>query len=422
MQQKFTVAIIGVGSRGGNAYGKIINLHKDKFEIVALCDIKQERLDIFGEQFGVKEENRFLDEKVFFEKKRADLLLIATLDADHVRQCLIAFELGYDVLCEKPITDKREECEQLLAAQKKYGTKVLVCHVLRYAPAFLKVAELLEQNTIGRLVLIEALERVEYWHQAHSYVRGNWRKSEETTPMLLAKCCHDLDLIQYYANSKCACISSIGELTYFKKGNQPEGAAERCSDCKYIDSCPYSAKRIYIDMWKMRDYGDDIWPQNVAVCKPITEEKLQKAIQEGPYGRCVFHCDNDVVDHQITQMTFKNGVKATLTMTAFTARCGRRMSFYGTNGELVLDEADHTIRVQQFGEKPYTISLADLTEDGFGHGGGDSRLIENLYTVLCGVEESRTSLEASIESHLMGICAEESRLHGGTCISVHDDL
>ncbi len=419
-QKKFTVAIIGVGSRGGNAYGKIINLHKDKFEIVALCDTRAERLDIFGSQFGVKEENRFVDEKIFFEKKRADLLLIATLDADHVRQCLTAFALGYDVLCEKPLTDKREECEQLLAAQKKYGNKVLVCHVLRYAPAFLKVSELLEQNEIGTLVAIEALERVEYWHQAHSYVRGNWRRREETTPMLLAKCCHDLDLIQYYANSQCKSISSIGDLRYFKKENQPIDAADRCLDCKYINSCPYSAKRIYIDMWKIRNSAEDIWPQNVAVTKPITEEKLQKAIQEGPYGRCVFRCDNDVVDHQITQMTFQNGIKATLTMTAFTARGGRRMSFYGTNGEMVLDEAEHTIRVQKFGEAPYSISLENLNEEGFGHGGGDSRLIKNLYTVLCGEEESRTSLAASVESHLMGIYAEESRLNGGVCVQIRD--
>ena len=418
-QKKFTVAIIGVGSRGGNAYGKIINLHKDKFEIIALCDKRAERLKSFGEQFEVKEENRFVDENVFFEKKRADLLLIATLDADHVRQCLKAFELGYDVLCEKPISDKREECEQLLAAQKKYGTKVLICHVLRYAPAFLKVSELLEQKTIGDLVLIEALERVEYWHQSHSYVRGNWRKREETTPMLLAKCCHDLDLLQYYANSQCESVSSVGDLKFFNAAHQPAGAADRCLECKFVDTCPYSAKRIYIDMWHKRECNPDIWPQNVVVNRPISLEKMEKAIQEGPYGRCVFRCDNDVVDHQITQMTFMNGVKATLTMTAFTARGGRRMSFYGTNGELVLDEAEHTIRVQQFGKDAYYISLENLNEDGFGHGGGDSRLIKNLYAVMCGKEESRTSLASSIESHLIGIAAEESRIENGTLKYIH---
>lgn len=419
MQKKFTVAIIGVGSRGGDAYGSIMMTRKDEFEIVALCDKKPERLEVFGEKFGVEKENRFIDEEEFFQKRRADLLIIATLDGDHIRHCLAAFELGYDVMCEKPITDDRDECLQLLEAQKRHGNKVLVCHVLRYAPAFLKVAELLEQNEIGRLVLIEALERVGFWHQAHSYVRGNWRRRADTTPMILAKCCHDLDLIQFYANSRCKSVSSVGDLTYFTKENAPEGAAKRCSECSCAGTCPLDAKRVYMDSWEYWNRKEDTWPQNVLVTAPITEAKLKKAIEEGPYGRCAFDCDNDVVDHQITQMTFENGVKATLTMTGFTARGGRRMSFYGTNGEIILDEAESTIRVQQFGKQPYTISLKDLTEGGFGHGGGDSRIIENLYLVLSGKEESRTSLASSIESHLIGICAEESRLQGGKLISIH---
>ena len=419
MQQKFTVAILGVGSRGGHTYGRIINQQKDKFKIIALCDKNPNRLNEFGTEFGVNEENKFLDEGLFFKKKRADLLIIATLDADHVRQCLTAFELGYEVLCEKPITDKREECEQLLTAQKKHGNKVLIAHVLRYAPAFLKVAELLEKNEIGRLVLIEGLERVGYSHQAHSYVRGNWRKRENTTPMILAKCCHDLDLIQFYANSKCETVASIGSLTYFTKENQPNGAAPRCTECSQERTCVFSAKRRYIDCIKNQNCIENTWPQNVLVSTPITKEKLQKAIETGPYGRCVFDCDNDVVDHQITQMCFKNGVKATLTMTAFTARGGRRMSFYGTNGEIILDEAESSIRVQKFGQQPYVISLKNFNEAGFGHGGGDSRLIENLYSVLCGKEKSRTSLVSSIESHLIGIYAEESRLMGGKLIYVH---
>ena len=182
MEKQFTVAILGVGARGGNVYGRLIAGFPEKFKIVALCDIRQERLDAFGKEFNVKEENRFTDEKEFFKEKRADLLVIATQDQDHVRNCLQAFEKGYDILMEKPITDNKEECKAVLAAQKKYGCKALICHVLRYAPAFLKAAELIETGKIGRLVAIDALERVTYWHQAHSYVRGNWRTTKHSRP------------------------------------------------------------------------------------------------------------------------------------------------------------------------------------------------------------------------------------------------
>ena len=348
--QIFTVAICGCGARGAETYGALCADMKDKYEIVALLDPNPLKLKKYGDKFNVSESARYSDEETFFAQKRADVLIIGTLDAEHTRQCIKALSLGYDVLLEKPITDKREDCEKILQAQKKYGGKVLVCHVLRYAPAFLKIAELLAAGAVGRLVSIQATERVGFWHQAHSYVRGNWRRSEETTPMILAKCCHDLDLLQFYAKSKSKSISSVGDLTLFKAENAPEGSAKRCLDCKHVDTCAYSAKRIYIQWW--REGEQDHWPQTVLTTQsPLTEEILTKALQEGPYGRCVYACDNDVVDHQIVQMTFENGVKASLTMTAFTATTGRIISFYGTQGELVLDETEDCIKVRPFNDK-----------------------------------------------------------------------
>lgn len=417
----FKVAIVGCGARGSEAYGRLIFAEKDKYEIVALCDVNADKLNKYGEIFGVAKENRFLTETEFFAEKRADVVLIATLDADHVRQCLAALRLGYDVLLEKPITDKREECEALLAAQKRYGGKVLVCHVLRYAPAYRRTAELLQSGVVGRLVTIQAIEQVSYWHQAHSYVRGNWRRAEDTTPMILAKCCHDLDLLQYYAQSKCRSVSSVGDLTFFTAANAPSGAAKRCLDCKYKDECVYSAKTLYLDKWKKDGRPENLWPYNVlTLALPLTEQALTEALRNGDYGRCVFACDNDVVDHQLTQITFENGVKATLTMTAFTASGGRIMKFFGTLGELVLDESRGVIEVKPFGKPTETIELAELTEGGYGHGGGDYGLIRELYEVLCGNVASATSLEASLESHLIGICAEESRLQGGKLRIVHE--
>lgn len=417
----YTVAILGIGGRGGDTYGQLLKKETDRFKIVSLCDIRQERLARFGKILGVEKENLFIDENEFFQKKRADLLIIATQDADHIRHTIKAFELGYDILLEKPITDKKEECALILEAQKRSGRKALVCHVLRYAPAFLKVAEILDKGEIGRLVAINALERVSFWHQAHSYVRGNWRNTATATPMILAKCCHDLDLLQYYAKSPCKAVSSVGGLTFFNADNAPKNATCRCVDCPNIDTCPYSAKNIYIKTWEAVGSPSDIWPNNIIASAPLTKEKLEKAIKESDYGRCVFYCDNDAVDHQIVTMEFENGVKAELTMTAFTRDGGRRYHFFGTYGEVMLDMQLKEIRVSKYsGEKDcYTIQLSELTEKGYGHGGGDKGLVDALYDMLDNTKENCTGLEQSIESHLMGIYAEESRKHGGERMFLH---
>lgn len=416
-----SVAILGCGSRG-ITYGKLMRERVGGYEIVSLCDCKSIALNKAAEKFGVKEECLFLDEQEFFKEKRADLLIIATLDKDHVRQCLRALELGYDVLLEKPITDSKEECYALLDAQKKYGGKVVVCHVLRYAPAFVTAKRLIEEGAIGRLVEIDALEQVGYWHQAHSYVRGNWRRSEDTTPMIMAKCCHDLDLLQFYAAAKCESLSSVGDLTFFNEQNAPENSAEKCVNCQYVDECPYSARRCYIERWKHTGSAKDAWPYNV-ICStyPLTEEALEEAIRTTPYGRCVFRCDNDVVDHQITTCTFENGVKATLTMTGFTAEVGRRITFRGTYGEIELNEMLPYLELKKFGEKARRIELSETSEDsGFAHGGGDYKMIKELRKALTSAETGATSLVNSIESHLMCIVAEESRLAKGEKKYVHE--
>lgn len=418
-KQVYTVAIIGVGARGADAYGRLIMKFPDRFKIIALCDIRRDRLERYGEMFNVPSTAWWDSDDEFFKEKRADLVVIATPDDCHVKHALKAFEKGYDMLVEKPLTDNREECLQLLDAQKKYGGKAMVCHVLRYAPAFLKCKELIEDGSIGKLVAINSTEQVAYWHQAHSYVRGNWRNTRNSAPMILAKCCHDLDLLQYYAGSPCTSVSSVGDLVFFKPENAPEGASTRCLECKHQDTCPYSAKRIYIERWHQGGEPTDCWPYNVPVVAPVTEEKMLKALKEGPYGQCVFHCDNNVVDHQITQMSFENGVKATLTMTGFTHGIGRRTVFHGTLGEVYLLEDEHVVVLKQFGKPEERMDIRTLNDNGYGHGGGDYFLIEELYGMLQGNAKQTTSLTASVESHLMGICAEESRLAGGKLIQVH---
>lgn len=272
----------------------------------------------------------------------------------------------------------------------------------------------------GKLVEIQALEQVAYWHYAHSYTRGNWRNYRVAAPMILAKCCHDLDLLQWYAKSACDTVSSVGALTFFKEENTPEGAAKRCTDCRYEQTCPYSAVKYYIESWKRAGCPENIWPINILTQDfPLTEEKILQALKTGNYGRCVFACDNDVVDHQHVSMTFTNGVNATLTMMAFTQDCGRVMRFFGTYGEIVLDEQKNVIEVGIFGKERENISINKLVEGGYGHGGGDTGLVEELYRVLTGESNNPTSLAASVESHLMGIRAEESMRCGGQRLKVH---
>lgn len=412
--KKFTLSILGCGSRGGDTYGSLAFSQQDKYEITALCDTNKLKLNKYSKLFNVSEENCFLTEDEFFSKKRSDAIIIATMDRDHVHQCLKAMELGYDVLLEKPISADEDELFKLVNAQKKYGSKVIVCHVLRYAPAFVKLKELLDDGKVGKLIAIDATEQVAYWHYAHSYVRGNWRRAEDTAPMILAKCCHDLDLIQYYAKSRAKTVNSVGELTFFKKQFMPEGATNKCIDCKYINTCEYSAYKLYVEKWKNIGCPVNEWPYNViSPMVPLTEEKLLTAIKETPYGNCVFCNDNNVVDHQITTIEFENGVKAVLKMLAFTRDCGRIIKFYGTLGEIVMDEARDIIEIKPFGKPVETIKISEMiVKDVMAHGGGDAILMDSFYDILAGNASQETALLNSVESHLIGICAEKSRISG----------
>ena len=405
----------------------------EQFEIVSVCDIDPEKIALAQSAWGISAENCYLDENEFLQERRSDALVIATQDRDHVRMCIKALELGYDILLEKPISPLQEELEELLAANQKYQRKVIVCHVLRYAPAFLKIKQLLDSGVIGDVVCLEWIEQVTYWHQAHSFVRGNWRNDQETSPMIMQKCCHDLDLLQYYVGAKCQSVYSCGNVAFFHKGNKPADATSHCKDCPRKLDCVYSAERLYVEKWK-KDFDwafdkpdvDDAarkqgWPFNVVdLTRPITEESIRHAYENNQYGRCVFDCDNNVVDNQTVMLQFENGVRATLTMTAFTALPGRRMTFHGTLGEVEMDEENDTIRLSRYGHGTQFFSIKALRDnaalDDFGHGGGDLMLVRDFYKALTGEEELGTTLESSVESHLMALAAEKSRKSGQVCL------
>ena len=415
-----TVAIIGLGGRGGEAYGRYIAKLKDKFKITHICDINHVRLDKYGELFDVPKENRFDDEEKFFQEKLSDVLFITTQDKLHIRMAKKALSLGYDIVLEKPISDDSQELRELSELAHKTGRMIMVCHVLRYTAAMRKLKEIINSGAIGKLVSIDHTENVVYWHEAHSYVRGNWRNRKFAAPMIMAKCCHDLDLIQDFVGGRCKSVASMGSLAYFKPEFKPEGSADRCIHCKYIDTCVYSAKKIYIDMWKECGKPINIFPFNLITdAYPTTEDALLESITTSPYGRCVFACDNDVVDNQTVIMQFENGVTATLKMEAFVKNGGRDIRFFGTEGELELREGENTITLKKYFGEDIVWKISDLTDDLEGHGGGDHRMIDELYDIMTGQNpQVATSIDESIESHYMALAAEESRLNGGQLIEI----
>ena len=248
MHKKISLVIIGLGSRGKNAYGtELLNL-RDRAEVVAVADPNEERLAIGGNEHNIPPERRYhTAEELLAQPKLADAALICTQDRQHVGHAVAALRKGYDVLLEKPVSPDLSELQKIVRVAREENRSVVVCHVLRYTPFFQLIKETIDSGRLGRVVNIQALENVRYWHQAHSFVRGNWRRSEETSPMILAKCCHDLDYLIWLCGSRCEKVSSFGSLIHFKPENAPEGAAARCLDgCRAKENCPYDAEKIYL--------------------------------------------------------------------------------------------------------------------------------------------------------------------------------
>ncbi len=405
---KVKIAIAGCGGRGRNTYGRMMK-RIDNGEIVAIADINPEALAATAEEFGIPTEGCYNSaEEMLAVDKLADIMIIATPDDCHVSQAVAALEKGYHLLLEKPIATSEEDCRAVLAAQKKSGKRVVVCHVLRYAHMYAKIKSLIDEGVVGDVVTVNAIERVCYWHQAHSFVRGNWRNKAESAPMILAKSCHDMDIISYIVGKHCKSVSSYGSLSYFTEANAPEGSTDRCKTCPVKD-CKYNAYNFYLPLV----HEDSTWwPANILSPNP-DKEHITEAIDNGPYGRCVFRCDNDVVDHQVVNMLFEDGVTANFTMTAFTADGHRAMNVMGTEGEIRADYANNAIRVMPFGKDAYDIDLNTLSDDKSGHGGGDIVMLRNLIDCVASGDAPEFELSDSVESHLIAFAAERSRMNEG---------
>ena len=384
MNSKIKIAIIGLGSRGRTAYGEELLTLRDRAEVTAVADPNEERLKLAG--------------------------------AAHA-----ALRRGYDIMMEKPVSPILSDLQEIVKTARETGRKVVVCHVLRYTPFFQTIKQTIDSGKLGQVVNIQALENVRYWHQAHSFVRGNWRRSDETSPMILAKCCHDLDYLIWLCGSRCERVSSFGSLMYFKPENAPEGAAARCLDgCPAKENCPYDAEKIYLTNPETGVLGGNTeWPIDTLSEHP-SKETILAAIRTGPYGRCVFACDNNVVDNQIVNMQMENGAALSLTMSAFTSFGGRTIKVMGTLGDLWGDMHNNRIRICEFGKEPEVVDLGRIEKDFAGHGGGDRGLILSFLDYMEGkpADNTITTLETSVESHLAALAAEESRLKDGMPVEI----
>lgn len=405
--KKVTIAVIGAGQRGNN-YGNYVAKHPYEVQFVAVAEPTTIRRARFQSLFGIAEEQCFSDwQELLARPKLADAVLICTQDRMHFAPAMAALNLGYHVLLEKPMSPAPEECIKMGERAEQLNRVFAICHVLRYTNFFATIKKLLDNAAIGQLVSIQHNENVAYWHFAHSYVRGNWRNSTRSSPIILAKSCHDMDILLWLAGADCTNLSSFGSLTHFTSENAPVGAPNRCLDgCPVADTCPYYAPTFYLT-------GEDGWPASIISDEKSMDARL-KALAEGPYGRCVYHCDNDVVDHQVVNMEFANQVTAAFTMCAFTDDVSRTIKLMGTRGEIrgVVNRDRSEIEILTFFPKSHELTTLQSKGGPQGHGGGDFGVMRHFVRLL--QEDTKhselTSAATSVQSHLMAFAAEQSRL------------
>lgn len=421
MEKQVTAAIAGLGSRGKDVYAPMSRLFPEKLKITAVADPDPSRVMQMREEYRIEEDRCFGSAEEMLEQPRlADVMIIATQDRQHVRQAVRAMERGYDILLEKPVSPELDECREIVRRAEELKRKVVVCHVLRYTPFYQTVKSLLDAGRIGEVVSVMAVENVGYWHQAHSFVRGSWRDSDTTSPMILQKCCHDMDMLLWLTGKTCESVSSYGDTYLFKKEKAPAGAAHRCTGgCRVKEACPFDAEKIYLtDKETGVLEGNCGWPANVLTMHP-DGESVRRALEEGPYGRCVYYCDNNVVDHQVVNMNMTDGSTVSFTMCGFTADCSRYAKLMGTKGQIIADMGANTIEVTPFGKDAELIDVSRMAEDFSGHGGGDRGLVSAFLDLVTGEQsedDTISSVERSLESHYIALAAEESRRNGGAVI------
>lgn len=410
LDKPVTVMVIGAGGRG-RVYAQYAEKFPKSMKVVGVADLNPNRRRAMAKRHNIPAENQFGHyNDALARPKIADAVVIATPDSLHYEPCMKALALGYDVLLEKPVAPTEKECRDIMKQAHKYNRIVAVCHVLRYAPYFVALKQVVDSGAIGDLVNVQHFEPIEYCHMAHSYVRGNWPNSKTSTPIILAKSCHDLDIMRWIIGKHCESIAAEGSLYLFRPENMPKGATERCidniggGDCPHEKECPFSSKHIYME--KKHHLGPFDLPRKDTA---LIREKLKTT----NYGRCVFRCNNDQCDHYVTIMKFENNITASFSMDAFTPYGGRRTRIMGTKGFIEGDMNKFTFYDFRTGHKSvWDQKVSEVAEyKGSGHGGGDHLLVRDFVRAVSAQDANMLSstIDVSIESHVMGFMAEKSR-------------
>jgi len=410
--EPLTCVVLGAGGRG-NVYASYAEKYPEELKIAGVAEPIPFRRERFARRYNIPEEYRWVTWEHALEIPRfADALIITTPDALHYGPAMKGMELGYDLLLEKAIAQTWQQCKDILNHSRKYNNIVAICHVLRYTSYFRKMKEIIESGALGEILSVQHLEPVQNLHMAHSFVRGPWRNKEESNSMILSKSCHDTDIIRWMVGRPCERVTSFGSLNHFRRENAPDGSTSRCTGgCKIESTCIYSAKKFYLE--------NKGWTHHLEI--PDTEdETIMEALKTGPYGKCVYRTDNNVVDHQVMIMDFEDKVTASFNMEGISSYAGRRTRIFGTNGDIVGDEHTLTYTSLQTGEQmKWDVSMGTKIESG--HGGGDYGLVHDFIQAVSQRDDSllTSNIEASMESHLMGFLAEESRLNGGKSMELN---
>ncbi|WP_195421156.1 Gfo/Idh/MocA family protein [Faecalicatena contorta] len=411
--RQIKLGLIGAGERGANCYAPYALKYPAEVKFVCAAEPLDERRNVFSDMHQIPQKDRFTDWKELLEKNyELDGIIIATQDRQHYEPALAAIARGYNLLLEKPMAESAEKTRDIIMAAEKKGTLVMVCHVLRHTPFFRAMKQVIDEGKIGAVQSIHHIENIGYWHFAHSYVRGSWRNSEETTPMIVAKCSHDTDIMNYLlGGKKCKKISSFGSLSYFRPENAPNGATERCEHCPHNKTCMYSAYK-YLEDRKLRKNFRDI------IKRTDDNDAFLKYLLTTPYARCVYHCDNNVPDHQVVNMEYEDGITASWQASAFTMDITRQTKIMGTRGEIEGCLEDNRFVVKDFAtgnEKTVQVNTPNTL-----HSGGDECIMETFTNALRNPEEENLMYSArlSLQGHEMAFAAEKSRINGGKLIQI----
>jgi predicted dehydrogenase len=452
MSEALTAILIGAGNRGYEAYGPYALAHPDEIRFVAVAEPNDARRARFAQAHGIPAERQFRTwEDLLALGEIADTALICTLDRLHLEPTIAVLEAGYDVLLEKPMATTLADCVRVVQTAERTGRLLQVCHELRYTPFFTQIRDIVSSGRLGRVITVEHRENVSYWHMAHSYVRGNWRNSKIESPMILAKCCHDLDIL-FWILGPCRRLNSFGSLIHYRPENAPPGAPERCTDgCPAAESCPWYAPRLYLDivpllhvarqspaLWERLASGLVLdhpglaktaarvvpgfaaawdyrgWPISI-ISEDTSPAARRQALENGPYGRCVYHCDNDVVDHQTVNMEMEDGTSVVLVMHGHSHQEGRTMRYDGSRATLFGYYYTTAYEIQihdHLTGKVEVIRHPVGAIGGTGHGGADTQLMAGFVRAVHDHAAALTPARDSLESHLLAFAAEEARVSG----------